>query len=130
MTQDEILPGAREYIQSLREQGVKIALGSASRNAPLILDKLQITDLFDAVIDGNSVTNAKPDPEVFLRGAKSLGLEPGECVVYEDAEAGVEAAHRAGMKAVGIGTAQALPEADYIISGLHELVEKSVLQER
>ncbi|MBC2595216.1 beta-phosphoglucomutase [Ruficoccus amylovorans] len=130
MTQDEILPGAREYIQSLREQGVRIALGSASRNAPLILDKLHITDLFDAVIDGNSVTNAKPDPEVFLRGAKSLGLQPGECVVYEDAEAGVEAAHRAGMKAVGIGTSQTLPEADYIISGLHELVGKSVLQER
>ncbi len=127
MGEDEILPGAREYIQSLRSQGVKIALGSASRNAPLILDKLKITDLFDAVIDGNCVANAKPDPEVFLRGAKALGLEPQACVVYEDAEAGVEAAHRAKMKAVGIGTAQALPRADFIVKSLAELLEPSPL---
>ncbi|MDP0497796.1 MAG: beta-phosphoglucomutase [Verrucomicrobiota bacterium JB024] len=122
MSEDEILSGAREYIQYLRSQGVKTALGSASRNAPLILEKLRITDLFDAIIDGNCVTHAKPDPEVFLRGAEALGLPPESCVVYEDAEAGVEAAHRAGMKAVGIGTAEALPEADFIVASLGELL--------
>lgn len=121
MPKEEILPGAREYIEGLKAQGVKVALGSASKNAPLILERLEITDLFEAIIDGNSVSAAKPDPDVFLQGAKALGLAPEACVVYEDAEAGIEAAHRAGMKAVGIGTAELLPEADLHIQNLGEL---------
>lgn len=121
MTQDELLPGAREYILALRKRGARIALGSASRNAPLILEKLQIVHLFDAVIDGNCVQHTKPHPEVFLRGAAAIGLRPEECIVYEDAEAGIAAAHRAGMKTVGIGNANTLAGADWVVSGLGEL---------
>lgn len=121
MPKEEILPGTREYIEGLRARGVKVALGSASKNAPLILERLEITDLFEVIVDGNSVTEAKPAPDVFLQAAEALGIEPSNCVVFEDAEAGVEAAHRARMKAVGIGTPANLPDADYHIKDLSEL---------
>ncbi len=122
MDESELLKGAREYILKLRSRGVKIALGSASKNSPMILENLKIAELFDAVIDGNKVSKAKPDPEVFLLGARELGLDPADCVVFEDAEAGVEAAKRAGMKVVGIGERQILKEADYVVAGLFELL--------
>jgi len=122
MPKEEILPGTRQYIEGLKARGIKVALGSASKNAPLILERLEITDLFEAIVDGNSVSAAKPAPDVFLQGATALGLEPTSCVVYEDAEAGIEAAHRAGMKAVGIGTCLTLPDADFHISNLSELI--------
>ncbi len=122
MDVSEILPGAIEYLQRLRAKGVKTALGSASRNAPLILERLGISALFDVIVDGNKVTKAKPDPEVFLRAADELGIPPASCVVFEDAEAGIEAAHRAGMGAVGIGNPSTLKEADIVIPGLLELV--------
>ncbi|RRJ99951.1 beta-phosphoglucomutase [Opitutaceae bacterium TAV3] len=122
MDASELLPGARDYLKNLRARGVKIALGSASKNAPLILENLRITELFDAIVDGNHVSKAKPDPEVFLLGARRLDLSPADCVVYEDAEAGIEAAHRAGMKTVGIGTAAALPAADFIAPDLRALL--------
>src|SRR5690606_21079566 len=80
----EILPGAREYLELLRGRGVKIALGSASQNAAFILSRLGIARLFDAVIDGTKVSQAKPDPEVFLAASEALGLRPSECVVFED----------------------------------------------
>jgi len=122
MDESEILPGAREYLLQLRENGVKTALGSASKNAPMILNNLKITGLFDVIIDGNKTSAAKPDPEVFLLGAQGLGLAPADCVVFEDAEAGVEAGKRAGMRVVGIGKPEILKEADMVIAGLHELV--------
>lgn len=122
MDASEILPGAREYLTRLRERGVKTALGSGSANAPLILTNLHITGLFDAIVDGSMVTNAKPDPEVFLLGAQKLGLDPAVCVVFEDAAAGIEAARRGGMHSVGIGTREALPEADLVIAGLIDLL--------
>jgi beta-phosphoglucomutase len=118
----EILPGATEYLQRVRARGVRTALGSASRNAPLILERLGISALFDAVVDGNKVTQAKPDPEVFLRAAAELRIPPASCVVFEDAESGIEAAHLAGMGAVGIGNPATLKEADLVIPGLFELV--------
>lgn len=121
MGRDELLPGAEAYLKSLRARGVGVALGSASRNAPLILDRLGIAGLFDAVIDGTKVSKSKPDPEVFLAGARELGLEPGDCAVFEDSAAGIEAAKRGGMYAVGIGRREALPEADIVVSGLAEL---------
>jgi beta-phosphoglucomutase len=74
--------------------------------------------LFDAIVDGNSVSKAKPDPEVFLKGAEALGVSPADCVVFEDAVAGIEAALNAGMKAVGIGSPKMLTEADVVVSGL------------
>ncbi|MWC30959.1 beta-phosphoglucomutase [Paenibacillus sp. MMS18-CY102] len=118
---EEILPGARAYLQQLRSKGVKIALGSASKNAEFILSKLEITDLFDAVIDGNKVSKAKPDPEVFVSASVALGLDPKDCVVFEDAEAGVQAGKAAGSKVVGIGSPDILKEADLVISGLDVL---------
>jgi len=122
MDASEILPGALTYLRWLRGQGVKIGLGSASKNAPLILERLGISGLFDAVIDGSKVTHTKPDPEVFLRAARELGVAAGECVVFEDAEAGIEAARRAGMGKVGIGSPAVLKEADVVVGGLDQLV--------
>jgi beta-phosphoglucomutase len=122
MDESELLKGAREYLTLLRSRGVQIALGSASKNAPLILKNLKIEGLFDAVIDGNSVSTPKPDPEVFLKGAAALGLAPQDCVVFEDAQAGIEAARRAGMRAVGIGSPDVLSEADFCVKRLYELL--------
>jgi len=121
MKPDEILPGATEFIKELKENNIKIALGSASKNAMTILDRLQLTDWFDAVVDGTKVSKAKPDPEVFLKGAEELNVLPGECVVFEDAEAGVEAALAGGMKCVGIGTPDIMGKAHLVVSGLHEM---------
>jgi len=118
---DEILPGAEAYLESLRERGLGIALGSASRNAPLILKRLGLAGLFDAVIDGTIVSRSKPDPEIFLAGAAALGTEPGSCAVFEDSEAGIEAAKRGGMYAVGIGAPEELRGADMVVRGLYEL---------
>ncbi|MFD3261206.1 beta-phosphoglucomutase [Paenibacillus lentus] len=118
----EILPGAKEYLQTLREADIKIALGSASKNAAFILSRLGITKLFDAVIDGTKVSKAKPDPEVFLAASAALGLEPPECVVFEDAAAGVQAGKAAGCKVVGIGSPDVLHGADRVIAGLDELI--------
>jgi beta-phosphoglucomutase len=118
----EILPGSVEYLNRIRARGVKTAIGSASKNTPLILDRLGIAMLFDAVVDGNKVSKAKPDPEVFLLAAEELGIQPAGCVVFEDAEAGIEAALRAGMGAVGIGKPSRLKKADIIIGGLWQLV--------
>lgn len=125
MDASEILPGAEEYLQILRKRGVRTALGSASKNAPIILDRLGITPLFDAIVDGNKVSQAKPDPEVFLRAAGELSIPPVSCVVFEDAEAGIEAALRAGMGVVGIGKPDRLQEADMLIKGLYQLVALS-----
>lgn len=122
MDETELLPGAKQYLLRLKERGVRIALGSASKNASFILEKVGITELFDAVIDGTKVSNAKPDPEVFLAGCRELRLQPEECVVFEDAEAGIEAAIAAGIYVVGIGSPDILGNADIVISGLDELV--------
>lgn len=117
-TPDEILPGALELLKELREAGIKTALGSASRNAPLILDNTGLIDLLDAVVDGNRTSKAKPDPEVFLLGASDLGLEPAECAVFEDAAAGVEAGIKGGMRTVGIGSPEQLGAADVVYPDL------------
>ncbi|MBQ8136433.1 MAG: beta-phosphoglucomutase [Clostridia bacterium] len=117
LREDELFPGVRCFLEDARAKGYRTALGSASKNSPMILERLRITSLFDAIIDGNLVSRAKPDPEVFTAGAKALGLSPDACIVFEDAAAGIEAAHRGGMKAVGVGTPEALPEADLHITG-------------
>lgn len=117
MTPDEILPGVELFLQELRKNKIKIALGSASKNAPMILERIGLTALFDSVIDGNSITEAKPNPEVFLKGAGSLGADPKHCVVFEDAIAGIEAARNAGMRCVGIGQPDTLGMADLVIPG-------------
>jgi len=121
MTPDEILPGAKEFVVACRDAGLKTALGSASKNSGTILDKVGIAELFDAVIDGNKVSKPKPDPEVFLAAAEELNIAPANCVVFEDAIAGVEAAKNGGMKAVGIGSPEVLNEADLVVSGLDKM---------
>jgi beta-phosphoglucomutase len=121
MMPDEILPGSLEFISELKNAGIKVALGSASRNTPLILERLGIGNLFDAIADGNVVRNAKPDPEVFITAAKMLGVQPEDCVVFEDAVAGVEAALNAGMCCVGIGSEKILKNAHFIVSGLDKM---------
>lgn len=117
----EILPGAQEFLEALRHAGVKTALGSASKNAGLILRNIGLIGHLDSVIDGTHTTKAKPDPEVFLLGAQALGTPPAHCVVFEDAAAGIEAAKAAGMRTVGIGRPENLGQADLVISGLHEM---------
>jgi beta-phosphoglucomutase len=121
MKPDEVLPGAREFVQACRDAGIKTALGSASKNSVTILEKINMITLFDVIIDGNKVSKAKPDPEVFLKGAEELHIEPADCVVFEDAIAGVEAAINGGMKVVGIGSPKVLVGADLVIGGLAEM---------
>lgn len=120
MTADEALPGAIHFLTDCKSKGIKIALGSSSRNAPLILDKLGISDMFDAIVDGNVVSESKPDPKVFLTAAEKLGLNPSECIVFEDAISGVQAAKTGGFFCVGIGTKEVLPLADEIAISLGE----------
>ena len=122
----DALPGALNFLQTAYDQGIKIALGSASKNAPMILDKLGITPLFTAIIDGNNVVNGKPHPEVFLKGAEALGLKPSECVVFEDSIAGVQAAKTGGMSSVGIGDAETL-QADIHFSALGDTTPKALV---
>ncbi|PKQ61130.1 beta-phosphoglucomutase [Labilibaculum filiforme] len=117
MTPDEILPGVKEFMNELKSNGVKIALGSASKNAMTILNQLELTNYFDVVVDGTHVSNAKPDPEVFLKGAELLKVAPSECIVFEDAEAGVEAAINGKMKCVGIGSPDVLGKANLVVPG-------------
>jgi beta-phosphoglucomutase len=117
MTPKEILPGALTFLHELKATGIKIALGSASKNAGMILERVQMASLFDAVIDGNKITHAKPDPEVFLLGAQEINVSPSQCVVFEDAAAGIDAAINAGMKCVGVGSPVILHRAQIIISG-------------
>lgn len=118
MTPREILPGAKEFLEEVRSAGLKTALGSASKNSSTILERTGLLPLFDAIVDGNTVTASKPDPEVFLKGAAALGIAPEHCVVFEDAIAGIEAARAAGMKAVGIGERETLTAADTVVPGL------------
>ena len=121
MTPDEILPGVIRFLDELRAGGMLIALGSASKNAMSILEKIRITDKFNAVIDGNKVSKAKPDPEVFLKGAIELGIDPQECLVFEDAQAGIDAARNAGMHIIGIGKTENLKNADFVIEGFESM---------
>jgi len=121
MTPDEILPGCLPFIKELRHENIRIAIGSASKNTPMILDNVGIRNLFDAVSDGNIISKAKPDPEVFLKAAEMVGVKPKDCVVFEDAVAGVQAALNAGMMVVGIGSPKILTEAHFVVSGLYEM---------
>jgi beta-phosphoglucomutase len=113
MDESEILPGVLNILEFIKEKKQLIALGSASKNARPILEKVKILHLFDAIVDGNDVTNAKPDPEVFVRGAKLLNVSNENSIVFEDAVAGIQAANSAKMTSVGIGDERILHEAKY-----------------
>jgi beta-phosphoglucomutase len=130
MTPAEILPGAQEFLLEVRKNGMSTALGSASKNAPLILGRTGLKDLFDVVVDGNMVHRSKPDPEVFIKGAALLNADPENCVVFEDAAAGIEAALNAGMRVVGIGKKEQLTNAGLVVSGLHEMTTGKLMEMR
>lgn len=121
MTPDEILPGSIRLLKQLRKEGILTAIGSASKNARTILDGIKITGMFDVIVDGNKIHTAKPDPEVFVTGARELNTEPSCCIVFEDAQAGVEAALAGGMKCVGVGDQKLLGKADLVIPNLRKI---------
>ncbi|GGW33900.1 beta-phosphoglucomutase [Arenibacter certesii] len=121
MDQSEILPDVERVLSYLRSKNIPIALGSASKNAIPILEKVKLTDFFEVVVDGNHVTKAKPDPEVFMIAAKQIGVSAQNCVVFEDAIAGIEAANKAKMVSIGIGDAQVLTSADYVFKNFTEM---------
>lgn len=121
MDSTEILPGIEELLNFLKAEKISFALGSASKNARLILENLNLLDFFDVIVDGNDVSTAKPDPEVFLIAAEKLGASPVDCIVVEDARAGIQAAKAAGMTAVAIGDPEVLLGADYNLKNTEEL---------
>ena len=122
MTPADVSDEVRETLKKLREAGFKLSIGSSSKNARFILEKVELLDAFDAISDGNNITHSKPDPEVFIKAGEFLGIEAKECVVVEDAYAGIDAAKVAGMTAVGIGDAASYEKADYKISKFDELL--------
>jgi beta-phosphoglucomutase len=128
MDASEILPDVSRVLDFLKGRNIPMALGSASKNAVPILEKVGLTDYFNTVVDGTQVVKAKPDPEVFLIAASRLDLSPGACVVIEDAQAGIAAANTAGMYSLGIGEAEVLSEADAVFRDFTE-IQTSFLEE-
>ena len=118
ITPRDLLPGAKELLEEIRLAGLKNALGSASKNAAEVLDRLGIHSLFDAVSDGHSVERQKPAPDLFLHAAQQLRLSPSECVVVEDAAAGIKAANAGGFHSVGLGPRERVGEADLVLPDL------------
>lgn len=121
MDESEILPDVPKVLDFLKERNIPIALGSASKNARPILEKVHLLSYFDAIVDGNDVTKAKPDPEVFLIAARKLKTAPEKCLVFEDAVAGIQAANNAKMLSVGIGHPDILSEAQYNFKDFTEM---------
>jgi len=121
MDEDEILPGVQKVIDYLIENNVPFALGSASKNARNILKKINLLEKFDAIVDGNDVSKAKPDPEVFLIAAGKINIKPENSIVFEDSVAGVQAANNANMMSIGIGEKEILGEADYVFNDFTEI---------
>ena len=128
MTDEEILPDVPRVLDYLIEKAQPISLGSASKNARPILEKVHLLSKFDAIVDGNDVSKAKPNPEVFLIAAQHLNMKPEDCIVFEDSVAGVQAANTANMISIGIGEKEVLHEADYIFSDFTE-IENSFIEE-
>ena len=129
MTPDDMLPGARELVDETRGRGLKTAIASASRNAKTVIEALKIGHLFDTISDGHSVENPKPAPDLFLHTAEKLNLNPEECAVLEDAEAGIDAALAAGMTAVGIGPEARVGHGHLRFSSTAEVELDSILKE-
>ena len=121
MSESEILPDVIKILNFLGDESQPVALGSASKNARLILNKVNLIDKFEAIVDGTNVSKAKPDPEVFLIAAEQLEMPPEDCIVFEDAVAGVQAANSANMISIGIGDAKILHEADYVFRDFTEI---------
>lgn len=129
ITPDDALPGVRDFLDELRANAIKVGLGSASKNAGIILTNLDMLSYFDTIVDGNRVTKGKPDPQVFLMGAEDLAVSPEFCIVFEDAVAGIQSAKAAGMIGVGIGEASILTEADYVMPGFDGVTVKNLFEQ-
>lgn len=121
MDEEEILPDVKKILDYLIQQKQPIALGSASKNARIILEKVNLISKFNTLVDGNSVKKAKPNPEVFIIAAQNIGVDPKDCVVFEDSLAGVQAANIAGMVSIGIGDKRILHKADYVFNDFTEI---------
>ena len=122
MTPEDVSKEVRETLIELKKRGYVIALGSSSKNAKFILQQVDLLDAFDAISDGTNITHSKPDPEVFLKGAEFLGRNPAECLVVEDAEAGIDAGIAGGMKTAAIGDAVNCKKADYVLETFSDLL--------
>lgn len=123
MTSADVTAEVRETLQMLRKSGHKLAIGSSSKNAGFILEKVKLKNMFDAISDGNNISHSKPDPEVFIKAAEYIKDAAENCIVVEDAHAGIDAAKSAQMTAVGIGDAFRYDKADYRISSFNQLLE-------
>lgn len=121
LTEDDILDNAGAVLTELRGKGLKLAIGSSSKNTKKILNRIGLIDSFDAIADGTDITHSKPDPEVFLCAAKKLGVDPEKCAVIEDAVSGIQAAKAAGMLGCAVGDAKSSPLADIKLESLEQL---------
>jgi beta-phosphoglucomutase len=128
ITPDDLLPGALQFLIDSKKAGLRLALGSASKNARGVLEKLQIEDRFDAILDGNDAKESKPDPEIFIKASQALELDADHVVVFEDAAKGVQAALAAGCHCVGIGDASTLGAADMVIPGLFAMTPQEIIE--
>jgi len=128
ITPDDALPGVKNFLNELRNERIKVGLGSASKNAGIILTNLDMLSYFDTIVDGNRVTKGKPDPQVFLMGAEDLEVSPEYCIVFEDAVAGIQSAKAAGMIGVGIGEESVLTEADLVIKGFEGVTVRDLFE--
>lgn len=127
MQPGEILPGVPEFLDDLQRHGIRIALGSASKNAGAVIQSIGLEDCFEVIVDGRQTTRSKPDPQVFLLAAAELGLQPAACIVFEDADSGIEAALAGGFYAVGVGSPEVLGKAHMVIPGFAGLAWSDVL---
>lgn len=131
MKPDDIFPGIKELLEELKQKGILIGLASASKNAPMILNSLEITNYFQTVINPDEIVNGKPAPDIFLKAAEKLSVSPEECIGIEDATAGISALKAAGMFAVGVGTIEKLKQAgaNLVFESTIELVFSTLLKE-
>ncbi len=123
MSPADLSDEVKQTLDALRARGLKLAIGSSSKNAPFILRQIGLGDYFDAISDGNNITHSKPDPEVFLKAAQMLGMAPGDCLVVEDALAGAQAAHAGGMRAACVGDAAEAKAGDFNLERFSQLTE-------
>lgn len=128
VTPNDLLPGIADLLADLKKENIRLALASASKNGPVIMEKLGIADLFDTVVDPALLANGKPDPEIFIKGAEQLQLKPEECVGVEDAQAGIESINAAGIFSVGVGTKEMMKNADYAVLDTSELKLSDILK--
>lgn len=128
VTPNDLLPRIANLLADLRAKDIRLALASASKNGPVIMERLGIADMFDTVVDPATLAKGKPDPEIFIKGAQQLKLKPIECVGVEDAQAGIESINAAGIFSVGVGTKEMMKEADYAVTSTKELKLEEILK--